>query len=125
MRDLQSIKRELANSGRNFLLLSAIPALRVHIQFVGSLEDKEVLWDATVQTLASYLSEPSKPQHNRKDAENLRSFMRIEKPQNKVSKIHIVLAVPMIDEPTIKKTIIMIRCYKRLKVGYHDFGRNL
>lgn len=123
MEDLPSLKLELAKSGKNFLALSPIPALKVQIKFIGKLQERDVLWDATIQTLASYLAEnpPGKTVKNL----DVRSFMQVEPPKDDISKLKVVLAVPLIDEPTIKKTIIMIRCYKRLKVGYHEFGKNL
>ena len=124
MRDLPSIKRELTKNGKNFLALTPIPALKVQIQFTGKLQDQEVLWDATIQTLASHLAENPPAKSTTKTLE-VRSFMQVEPPQEGVSVLKVVLAVPLIDEPTIKKTIIMIRCYKRLKVGYHEFGKNL
>jgi hypothetical protein len=32
------------------------------------------------------------------------------------------LDVPVIDHPTLLKTLIMVRGYKRLRPGRHDFG---
>ncbi|WP_455210822.1 hypothetical protein [Kaarinaea lacus] len=124
MEDLPSIKRQLTKSGKNFLVLTPTPALKVHIQFIGKLQEQEVLWDATVQTLASHLAE-NPPAKTSKNSLEARSFMQVEPAQDGVAALKVVLAVPLIDEPTIKKTIIMIRCYKRLKVGHHEFGKNL
>jgi hypothetical protein len=114
----------LTKSGKNFLALTPLPALKVHIKFIGKLQDQEVLWDTTIQTLASYLAENPPAKAAPKTVE-VRSFMHVAPPQDGVSALNVVLAVPLIDESTIKKTIIMIRCYKRLKVGYHEFGKNL
>ena len=131
---VDSFKRQFADSGQNFQALSPIPALKVHIRFLGKLEDTEVLWDATIQTLASHLQESellskpekkARPHKSIQQSDKLSAFMQILAPHYGVSQIMVVLPVPMIDEPTIRKTIIMIRCYKRLKVGYHEFGGNL
>ncbi|KPJ95044.1 MAG: hypothetical protein AMJ53_03695 [Gammaproteobacteria bacterium SG8_11] len=124
MEIVESFKRELTKSGMSFLALSPLPALKAHVQFIGKLNEQEVLWDATIQTLASYLAENPQAIPSKKTLD-VRSFMQVEPPENGVSLLKVVLAVPLIDEPTIKKTIIMIRCYKRLKVGYHEFGKNL
>ena len=123
MRLFRAFPCELVKSGKNYLGLTPIPALKVHIKFVGKLQEQEVLWDTTIQTYASHLAE-NPPAKSSKSLE-IRSFMQVEPPKDGVSALKIVLAVPMIDEPTIKKTIIMIRCYKRLRVGYHEFGKNL
>lgn len=131
---LDSFKKVVAKSDQNFLTFSPIPALKVHCKFLGKLADTEVLWDTTIQTLASHLQEidkkPSAVKRSRhrktvQHTEPLRSFMEVEAPHKGVCKLKVVLPVPIIDEPTIKKTIIMIRCYKRLKVGHHEFGGNL
>jgi hypothetical protein len=124
MQDISAFKRELAKSGKNFLALTPVPALTVHIKFTGKLNEQDVVWDATIQTLAAYLAE-NPPTRSLKKTLDLRSFMQVGPPQAGVSALKVVLAVPLIDEPTIKKTIIMIRCYKRLQVGYHEFGKNL
>ena len=124
MDKVASLKHELAKRGGNYIGLSAVPALKVHIQFLGKLEDEEVLWDATVQTLASYLAD-NPPAKSTKKIPQVRSFMQVEESREGVSQLTVILAVPLIDEPTLQKTMIMIRCYKRLKVGYHEFGKNL
>jgi hypothetical protein len=124
METIAVFKQQLAKTGKNYLALSPIPALKVQLQFTGKLNEQEVLWDATLQTLASYLAENPQAKPSGKTFE-AHSFMQVEPPQDNVSALKVVLAVPLIDEPTINKTIIMIRCYKRLKVGYHEFGKNL
>jgi hypothetical protein len=40
-------------------------------------------------------------------------------------KIEIGLNLPKIDETTILKTIIMVRQYKRLSHGRHDYGEKI
>lgn len=124
METIAVFKQQLAKTGKNYLALSPIPALKVQLRFTGKLNEQEVLWDATLQTLASYLAENPQAKPSGKTFK-ARSFMQVEPPQDNVSALKVVLAVPLIDEPTINKTIIMIRCYKRLKVGYHEFGKNL
>ena len=124
MEAITNFKQRLTKSGKNFLALSPVPALKVHLQFTGSLDQQEVVWDTTIQTLASHLAEHPHEKPSKQSFE-VRSFMQVGPPQNGISALKIVLAVPLIDEPTIKKTIIMVRCYKRLKVGYHEFGKNL
>lgn len=124
MDKVASLKHELAKRGGNYIALSTVPALKVHIQFLGKLYEEEVLWDANVQTLASYLTE-NPPAKSAKKPPQVRSFMQVEAAHEGVSQLTVILAVPLIDEPTLQKTIIMIRCYKRLKVGYHEFGKNL
>ncbi len=117
-------KRELAKSGKDFLALSPLPALKVQFQFTGKLRDQEVIWDATAQTLASHLAE-NPPAKAGKKPPDVRSFMQVQAPRDGFGELRVVLAMPLIDEPAIRKIIIMIRCYKRLKAGYHELGKNL
>jgi hypothetical protein len=123
MTSLQTIKRQIEKDGRGFIALSKIPALKVHVQFTGRLQNEELLWDATIQTLADYHNEHFPHPNDREErAKYVNSFIEVQTPQNHVAPLTVVLPVPMIDEPAIKKTIVMIRCYKRLRVGRHDFG---
>jgi hypothetical protein len=50
------------------------------------------------------------------------SFMEITPNPSGNMLLKIGLAVPMIDETIIKKTIIMMRHYRRLKAGWHEWG---
>lgn len=122
---LNRFKKSCAKSGQTYIISGKAPALRVKLQFTGKLNSEEVLWDAEFQTLASYHNEQLAGQSEKQRAREVYSFLEIQEPSKQVAKLHVVLATPLIDEPTIKKTIIMIRCYKRLKIGKHVFGKNL
>jgi hypothetical protein len=120
------MRQRLTRTKDGYFLLSPEPALKVHAEFLGRLQNKDVVWDAIIQTLADYHNEHFTGESKDQDrAKLVRSFIDVQPPEDNIAKIHVVLAVPMIDAPTIKKTIIMIRCYKRLRIGRHDFGKNL
>lgn len=51
-----------------------------------------------------------------------RQFIEISTEQKQSVPLTIGLDLPTINEPTILKTIIMIRNYKRLILGRHEFG---
>ena len=121
---LTQFKKKTAH-GDSHLIFGRVPALAVEVQFSGKLQREEVLWNARIQTLASYHQEFLTGASMQEREKHLYSFFEVAEPQKQVARLHVVLAVPMTDEPTIKKTMVMIRCYKRLQPGKHFFGKNL
>lgn len=87
------------------------------IEFEGRFQGRAVIWRATVMTLAQYafqygLSGP------------LRGFIDVADAEDEagVRSLHVVLPVKDIDPPTLRKAVIMVRQYRRLRVGRHEFG---
>jgi hypothetical protein len=80
---------------------------RAQIRFRGPFEGREVIWDATVLRLAG---------------EGRSQFIEVGEatsPQGRA--LTVGLRVAVIDEPTLRKTVVMIRGYKRLRRGRHEF----
>ena len=81
-------------------------------------QNQEVVWDTTLLTLAHYhTGQPKSAQPTVRTA-----FMEIGDETACGRAIHVALDIPHIDEPAILRTIIMIRHYKRLRPGRHEFG---
>jgi hypothetical protein len=97
----------------DYQLISLKPT-KAHIQFSGMLNNKNVIWDATIQTLSS-LAAP-----NAKDG--IKQYIDIPKQHSKLTSISVALNVEKISTPEILKTIIMITNYKNLKTGRHEYG---
>jgi hypothetical protein len=98
---------------------------RVRIDFPGRFQGREVLWQATLITLDRYYQNLLQPTGLPADAGlNLRQFIEIEpvRGTRRIFTINIGLDVTQVDHPTILKTIIMVRNYKRLEVGRHEYG---
>lgn len=74
--------------------------------FKGPFQGREIVWFA----------------HIRARGAGNRSYIRISDIGDSQAEIEIGLPVARIDTPTIKKTIVMIRQYKHLRPGRHDFG---
>ena len=95
------------------------------IRFDGSFEGQAVSWEAEVQTLErvyrSALAERNLPPGSPLE---LQQFIEIPQPPRRgvPTAIHIALDVTRIDHPTLLKTVVMVRQYKRLKLGRHDYG---
>jgi hypothetical protein len=111
MRDLvQQLRAELATTGcEDYLCEDAPGGRRARLRFIGRYQDREVVWDAELIALAA-------------DGGTAAQFLDIGEPGARGIPIRIGLGVPCIDRPTLLKTIIMVRNYKRLHPGRHEFG---
>lgn len=110
--NLEQVRAALTAEGADFVLLSPLPDSRVHARFIGRFENREVLWDMQLYTLARYRQE----QGDVPDAA-LRGLMHIAPGSEQAHTLEVALNVPSIDEPTLKKTIVMMRNYKQLHLG--------
>ena len=88
--------------------------------FAGRFDGDEVIWHCELHTLASLA------RHSRQSSQ--RQFIEIqpspmaEQQGKPVLQVAIGLNVPKIDAAVIEKTTIMIRNYKRLQAGRHEYG---
>jgi hypothetical protein len=104
--------------GIHFTLLAPPDSEQARFSFTGKFLNQEIVWDATLLTLAHYHAEqPESAQPAVRTA-----FLEIGGETAYGRAIRVVLDIPCIDEPAILRTIIMIRHYKRLHPGRHEFG---
>lgn len=103
-----------------YAAISPLGEKHCHIRFSGPFAGETINWDARLYCLDYYVAHcltniiqwPVK----------IRQFIRVGDAQEYGRQLEIGLNVTSIDEPTIFKTIIMIRQYKRLNYGQHDYG---
>lgn len=107
---------ELAATGNDFQVLSAVPDTAVEIRFIGPFKKRPVVWDATLYTLKRY-QEEFNPQKS-----STRTFIEITESGTDVYRLKVGLNLGAIDEAVIRKTIIMIRNYKLLRPGIIEWG---
>lgn len=98
----------LAQRNEEYQLIGQPSGHQAQIRFTGSFEATDIIWDAHIEALGT-------------DA-NARQFIDIAASGYPLRRITIGLAVAAIDRPVLLKTIIMIRNYKRLRAGRHEFG---
>ena len=89
---------------------------RAHIRFAGVFQGKPIVWDVVILTLERCAR--GAPAHHRL----WRSFIDVSGPRRGVVAVTVGLPVARIDEPTILKTIKMIRQYRALAAGRHEHG---
>lgn len=95
--------------GADFLAETELGGTRARLRFVGRFRGEDVVWDAELIALAA--DDPAATQ-----------FLDIGAPTERGIPIRIGLGVSCIDKPTVMKTIIMVRNYKLLHPGRHEFG---
>lgn len=96
-------------AGADYLCESPFGGTSVRVRFIGHFEQQEVVWDAELNALAATNPET-------------RQFIDIGMPSARGIPITIGLRVTCLDRPTLLKTLIMVRSYKRLRTGRHEFG---
>lgn len=105
MLDLESFRDQLQQSGGDYVLLAQAPR---HIEFrcLGALDGRELVWDVDLRALGREAPE---------------QYIDIGARDGDLQSIRIGLLLDELDQPSIVKTMMMIRQYKRLKPGRHSF----
>jgi hypothetical protein len=87
----------------------------LRLRFEGRFQGRQVTWLATLLALAEF--QPTDP--TRQPAPN---YIEIGEAGRDAVPITVGLQVERIDPPTVRKAMIMIRRYKRLRHGRHEYG---
>lgn len=98
----------LADTGQDYILGGSLPDQRAHVRFTGPFHGQLVVWDCEFVTLASAGAE--------------RNFIEIAEAGPHGVPLGVGLDIRCIDRPAIEKMIIMIRNYKNLHYGRHEYG---
>ena len=96
-------------------LLDTAGADKLRLRFAGPFEGETVCWEATLYTPHAWakaygVEEPKK------------NIIEISQQSLAPQPIHICLQVKRIDRPTVRKAVTMVRQYKRLQRGRHQYG---
>lgn len=91
-------------------------------RFTGMFEGEETVWDAHLYTLAYYVYQVAKFSQ---PAAAVRQFIHVGDMGKNGRRIEIGLNLKSIDKGAIIKTIIMVRQYKRLAAGRHEYGETV
>jgi len=101
----------------SFALVEPFNENEAHFTFDGPFEGETITWDARLIALGR-LAGRDTPRANGP----LTSYIEIGDLSTRGRTITVGLDVPVIDEPTILRTVVMIRQYRRLRRGHHKFG---
>jgi len=119
--DIREFSDYLASTGQPFLVQGEPGPQSAHVRFTGRLQGREVVWNCEFVTLQSELERlagragPAAP-------DSVRGFIEIGEPCERGVPLRVGLNLERIDYPAILKMIVMIRNYKRLRPGRHEFG---
>jgi len=108
--------RQLTRLG--YTLLEPLTPVQARFRFRGPFQGREIGWDATFLTLTHHhaLQPPGAGRVTR------RPFIEIGAADTDPRPLTVALDIPHIDEAAILRAIVMIRQYRRLRIGRHEFG---
>ena len=113
----------MESSSINIHTIDGINTGKAKFQFEGRYYNNPVTWQCTLQTLDQYYQElVNSNKINSNTPTALRRFIQIAGTDSPTPSINIVLDVKIIDEPTVRKSIIMVHNYKKLHEGVHEYG---
>ena len=119
--DAQVFSDYLAETRQPFLLLNEVGGQQVHVRFTGRFGGEAVVWDCRFLALNADTGELKSADTDQPGSMS-RCFIEIGQPGSYGIPLRVGLNLPLIDIPSIHKMIIMIRNYKRLRQGRHEFG---
>jgi hypothetical protein len=96
-------------------LLDKPGGTQLRLRFRGPFEGNEVTWNARLITLDTW-------QKMHPDTSIRQNFIDIGEKTAEGIAITVGLQVECIDLPTVRKTMMMVRQYKRLRPGCHLYG---
>jgi len=118
--NLGDFEQQLASLSSDFVVLSPFEKGYLHVRFIGPFNGQKTLWDAHLYTLGFYFRELKQIDQ---DTINCRRFFDIGDENELGRKIEIGLHLPYVDEPSLKKAMVMVRQYKRLTYGRYEYGQ--
>jgi len=98
------------------------------IKFSSLFAGEKICWQATIMTLNYYQNLANEHQTQKKQfieipIKKIAHASHSERSKAlEVKLITVVLKVSKIDTATLTKTVIMLRQYKNLEIGLHEFG---
>lgn len=109
------------NNNSDHELIERISPESVRVRFEGVFDNESVIWNAHIRTLQDKFHNIQGDVWQNTDVFAMRQSIDIS--ENAAGYIiEIVLNLAEIDEAAIKRTIIMVRKYKRLHLGFHEYG---
>lgn len=101
-----------------FKLISEVNKQQAIIEFDAIFKNQKICWCAQIATLDYWY------QIDRLEIQDVkRQFIYIKAGQTGEKRyVEVGLNLEQIDKPTLLKTVIMLKQYKKLDEGWHEFG---
>ena len=100
----------------SYKLIQQTDSQLAHIQFEGPFQGETVTWDTHLFTLKGYIAEQGNNNKMQKQ------FIDIEPIDSNNLKLTIALKITEINHQNIQKMMIMVKQYKNLSFGRHEYG---
>jgi len=111
---VDELENELSTQLQSYLVYSELPAAKAYVQFTGEFESRVVVWNACIRTVKEYAK-------HHEVADDPKQVIDIWIEEGSYL-IDIALNLEQINRAVIERTIIMVRKYKRLRKGRHEYG---
>jgi len=108
MTRLSEFRTQLEKAGVDYLMLEPLQPDSAHFCFTGFYQGREIIWNTELIPL--------------KKTNQSRQSFEVGEEVNAEIPLKIILDLPCITEPDVLKSIIMIRNYKRLHAGRHEWS---
>ncbi len=114
LHNLREFEQSISQQADDFLITGdAHKPEKKTFTFIGPLDGNPIIWNCQLQTLQSLAQS--------RQLKQMQQFIHIYNNQE-IYHLEIGLYLKQIDLATIKRTIIMIRQYKNLRSGQHNYG---
>ena len=118
----EEFRTQLEQLGSDYICTTCLPDTSASVSFLGPFQGHTVVWNMTLATLAHYRLAEGNVIATTESRRFISPFIDIKEKADGVCQLNVGLDLPVVDESVIKKTIIMIRNYKRLAIGKIEFG---
>ena len=115
---LSALRHRLQATGKPYEALQPLGGGAARVSFSGPFQGREVVWEATLFTLSEHYRSLSTPTRS----QTVRQFIQVGSAAEGRGEVTVGLNVPAIDEPTVLKTMLMLRQWRRLGPGRHEYG---
>ena len=112
--NVEALEKLLDVTGKDYLLQAECPSEDLKLQFIGIFNGKRVVWNARIITMEAY------SRHSETSNDPMQ-FIDIRYEDGDYF-IDVGLNIRQIQLSTVESTIIMVRKYKRLQLGRHEYG---
>ena len=118
--DVDKFGRYLLACAQDYVLVEQPDDQRAHVRFLGRFQGLPVVWDCEFVTLSAEYADQLR--QGADAVPRLRNFIDIGGVTARGRRLRVGLSLSCIDRPAIEKMLIMIRNYKRLSPGRHEYG---
>ena len=103
---------------RHYEALEPLGGQTTLVRFTGPVQGRDIVWNVRLITLAHHYRMLSSSERRK----GVRQFIAVGPIENGIGSATIALNLSRIDEPAVLKTIVMVRQWKRLGPGRHEYG---